>query len=588
MGLIPEEIISQVLDRCHIVEIVAGYVPLKRAGRNFKANCPFHHEKTPSFVVNPDKQIFHCFGCGEGGNVISFIAKQERLEFPEAVRFLAEKVGIQIPTDERSDPKVASLNQLIYQANELAADFFHTTLALAENESVVTAVKYLKGRGINLDIVKKFQLGFAPESWDKLINHLRSKNITINVMEKAGLVVPRENRDGFFDRFRNRIIFPIFDSRSRCVAFGARTMQEGVAAKYINSPETPIYTKGNHLYGFHLTKDAVRVKDFAIVVEGYMDFIIPFQAGVDNIVASLGTALTVEQIRLIRRYTENIVMLFDADKAGESAMIRSLDLLIEEGINVKVAILAAGEDPDSFIRKFGVEEFNERIAQAQPLIEYKLKTLMGKYSHKTVEGKASIAKEMLPTIAKFKNAVMKFGYIKQLSSLLAIPEQALLTELQKVPQLNSREEKIAPLVAPFIKARIVERNLLKLLLSDESLIPLLKDRVQADDFHDKDIRQIIGKILFLVDQGQEATAANLINTIGEGAVATMIAQLTASDEALTGDKEKMFHDFVNRIKSDQAKSKRQDLLGQIKDAEMSGDSNKLDELKHQFNQLIKR
>ena len=586
MGLIPEEIITQVLDRCDIVEVVSSYIPLKRAGRNFKACCPFHHEKTPSFVVNPDKQIYHCFGCGVGGNVISFVMQQEHVEFPEAMRMMAVKVGIVIP-ETSADEETLSLKEILYKANDLSAQFFHDTLVTSSEVGHI--IKYLKDRGINLDTVKKFKLGFAQEKWDSLLTHLKGKNVALSAMEKAGLIVPKENRDGYYDRFRDRIIFPIFDIKARCIAFGARATKETATAKYINSPETPLYTKGNHLYGFHITKDAVRAKDFVIVVEGYVDFIIPFQAGVDNIVASSGTALTTEQIRLLRRYTQNIVMLFDADAAGENAMVRSLDLLIEEGMNVKVATLAAGEDPDSFVRKFGVEQFNERITQALSLFDYKVKILMSRHSHKTPEGKAKISGEMLTTINRFQNAVVKFSYVKQLAHVLAVPEEALQIELQKIAGGTSQRKIELPQsqpVAPQV-ARNVERNLLKLMLEDEKFIGLIKEEVDPSDFQDERIRLVINQLFDWASQGKDLKAANVMSLFQDEGILQMISQLMTADDLIMVDKEKIYRDCVNRMKHEQVRSVRKDLLLQIRQAEVSGDQNRLDELKTKFNQLIK-
>ncbi len=323
MGLIAQEIITQILDRANIVEIIAGYIPLKQAGRNFKAPCPFHHEKTPSFVVNPDKQIFHCFGCGVGGNVVSFVMKQERMEFPEALRFLADKTGVEIPETEARNNPLAELRQQILKVNDVAAKFYHNNLLSDKSELAKSAREYLKNRGLGFDHASKFQLGLALDAWDGLLKVLREQNFSAGFLEKAGLLIAKNQGSGHYDRFRQRVIFPIFNARSEVVAFGARSMDKDNPAKYINSPETALYTKGQYLYGLNWAKDMIGRLDAVVVVEGYMDFITPFSAGVENVVASLGTALTVEQIRLIRRYTRNVVMLFDADPAGQAAMIRS-------------------------------------------------------------------------------------------------------------------------------------------------------------------------------------------------------------------------------------------------------------------------
>ena len=585
MGLIPDNVIAEVLERSDIVETIASYFPLKRAGRNFKANCPFHNEKTPSFVVNPDKQIFHCFGCGAGGNVISFVMQQERVEFPEALRMLAEKHNITVPSNNAADSETIGLKDLIFKANSLAASFFHNILVSPTGE-IAHVVKYLKDRGINLETVKKFEVGFAPDKWEGLLPHLKSKNIALSVMEKAGLIAPNENREGFHDRFRARITFPIYDVKGRCVAFGARTLKDDVSAKYINSPETAVYTKGRHLYGFHLTKDAVREKDFAIVVEGYMDFIVPFQAGATNIVASLGTALTTDQIRLLKRYANNIVMLFDADAAGENAMVRSLDLLVEEGMSVKVAALAPGEDPDSFVRKFGIEEFHKRIEEALPLFDYKFKNLTGRYSHKTSEGKDKIVSEMLTTILKFPSAVIRRDYIKRLSMDLVISEDALWSQAQKIKVSTQDKEIVSS--ATMAVANYAERNILRLMLTDESYIPLVKGEMALKDFEDEKIRGIVAEIFESLDQGRVMSTSQLLGRFDDRDTQQMISELLTVEEFLLVDREKIFRDCIGRIRSQQTKRLRTGLLHEIRAAEVSGDHNRLDELKHQFNQLIKR
>lgn len=591
MSLIPDDIIAQVIDRSDMVEVISSYIPLKRAGRNFKANCPFHHEKTPSFMVNPDKQIYHCFGCGVGGNVVSFVMKQEHMEFPEAIRFLALKVNIEIPTFERKDTASTNLRQEILKVNELAANYYHKILLSDKNDDAKYARDYLKKRGISLETVQKCSLGFAPDSWDSLLEHLKGQGLSLGLMEKAGLIIPRENREGYYDRFRNRIIFPIFDNRGSCRAFGGRALAKDDNAKYINSPETLVYIKGQHLYGFHVAKESIGQKDFAVVVEGYMDFVQPFQSGVNNIVASLGTALTVEQIRLIRRYTKNIVMLFDMDAAGEAAILRSLDTLVEESMNVKVAKLSEGEDPDSFIKKFGVEKFEENIQNALTLFDYKLNILVNRFDAKTIEGKAQISFEMLSTIGKFDNEIIKAGYISRLSKVLGVPEEALKAELKK----SFKEIKAAPKQEGHenrsqgsVPLRNVERHILKLMLEDETLILSTKKEVRVDDFQDVKIRNVISKLYELFDQGKKIDGQNLITSFEDEETQTMITQLVVEEEFGLGDKTKMHRDFVSRMKNDRLKSLRHGLLQQIREAEVAGDQQKLEDLKIQFNRLIKK
>lgn len=591
MGLIPEEVIAQVIDRCDIVETIASYIPLKRIGRSFKAVCPFHHEKTPSFIVNPDKQIFHCFGCGAGGNVVNFVMKQERMEFPEAVRFLAQKVNVSIPGDETPQARQGSnIRQAILRVNALAANFFHKTLLADKSPAVRNAREYLKNRGIDLDAVRVFQLGFAPHQWDALLTYLRQEGIGLGLMEKAGLIIPRENGQGYYDRFRNRIVFPIFDTRAHCRAFGARALDDEQGAKYLNSPETVIYTKGHHLYGFHLAKQAVVEEDFVIIVEGYVDCLIPYQAGVRNIVASLGTALTVDQIRLLRRYTPRVVMLFDMDPAGEAAMMRSLDTLIEEGMDVRVATLKDGEDPDSFVRRYGAVDFRARVAAAQTVFDYKLDVLTRRHGIQTADGKAQIAAAMLPTIYRFPNELIKAEYLKRLARAVDAPDDALAREYQKVGQALSTTISARiheQTTVNQARVRAVERGLLKLMIEKEEWIPKVRQELALEDFQDSKIRVAISRIFDFFEHGKKIDAVNLINSFEDASVQQMLSGIATEDEVI-GDREKMCQDCISRIKHDQLKLRRQELLQKIQEAESAGNFARVGELSRQFNQFIKR
>lgn len=592
MGLIPEDAIRQVLERSDIVEIISSYVPLKHAGRNFKALCPFHHEKTPSFVVNPEKQIFHCFGCGVGGNVFSFVMSQEHLDFAEAVRSLAAKAGIEIPQQQGKSPRSSEIRQELLRINQAAAEYYHNNLLSDKSPEALSARQYLKDRRVTLDIVKKFKLGLALNQWDGLIQHLGKKNISLKLMEKAGLIVPQQNKQGFYDRFRNRIAFPIFDVNGKTVAFGARAMESAPSAKYINSPETELYTKGHHLYGFHLAKEAVGRLDAIVVVEGYMDFIMPFQSGVQNIVASLGTALTENQIRLMRRFTKNIIMLFDADRAGESAMVRSLDVLLEEGMNVRVATLGVqDQDPDSFVRTYGVEKFQERIDQAESLFDFKLKFLIKRCGLETIENRAKISGEMLLTIDKFKDMIVKTEYLKRLSLKLAVSQDALWAELKKIASQNSgrvsrREEgKTAPAVPETLRA--VERDLLRLMLTERNFLQDIRNQVELADFQNPYVRDVVTRIYDLYDQGKDVNLPEVMSGFPDQKIVQFLSNLLASEDGLIGDKKRIHRDCVQRLKQDRLKFQRRNIVHKMEQAREQGDHFELDKLTREFNLLIK-
>jgi len=590
MGLIPEDVIAQVIDRSDIVEVVSAYVPLKKAGRNFKANCPFHNEKSPSFVVNPDKQIFRCFGCGVGGNVVNFVMKHDHMEFPEAIRLLAEKVNVVIPESANAhshDHRRLSILKL----NKIACDFFYNNLFSDKSSAAQKAREYLKKRKLGLETAKTFQIGFALDQWDGLIKYLRKQDVNLRLIEEAGLIIPRDNREGYYDRFRNRIIFPIFDTRSQCRAFGARTMEVGdkVGAKYINSPETPVYTKGHYVYAFNLSKANISAEDSVIITEGYMDCIVPYQAGVKNIVASLGTALTPEQVRVLKRYTQNVLMLFDSDSAGESAIMRSLDMLAEEGLQVKIVRLPEGHDPDSYICDFGVVSFKEHVENALSLFDFKFNLLASRFDMHEVEGKEKISKSMLETINKFDSAVIQSGYVRKLAQKLDVPEQALLDEMKKADRvLSSRSYQMRPKVQVANKnIRAVEENILKLLFEDESFISSSRNDMDLADIEDERIRDVISKIYEIFDQGKKITVPGVMGCIQDENTLDLISQLVVSEHIGREHNKQLYNDYIDRIKKDRLKQQRHNIMQQIREAEDSGNHSKVEKLLEKFNRSLK-
>jgi DNA primase len=592
MGLIPNDIINRVIERSDIVETIGNYTALKKAGRNFKGLCPFHNEKTPSFVVNPDKQIFHCFGCGAGGNVIGFLMRQEHMDFPEAVRFLADRSGIVIPEDGSAAPNPSrQLREEILKINALAAAFFHEVLLTSREADAKAARDYLKGRGVGLEVVKKFQLGFALNEWDALLKYLRSKNVSEELIAKAGLIIAREGKSGHYDRFRNRIIFPILDIQGRSVAFGARAMKDEEGAKYINSPETAVYTKGQHMFGLSLSKPAVGQTDKIIVVEGYMDMIMPFIHGVENIAASLGTALTTDQIKLVRRYTPNVVMLFDTDAAGQAAIVRSLDLLIDEGMNVRVATLAQDEDPDSFIRQQGLESFNARIEKAQPLLDFKFNWLVQQHDAATAEGKSKIAQELLATINRFKSEVAKYELTKDLARKLNVPESVLLKQAasvkgrQEVSVVAAVEKKIEIKLSASTLAG--QELLLALFLKDMAWVKAAQEHIGPEDFSEGPSRRVVDVIWSLSAETNEWSVNDLLMRLQDEPAQSLVTAVVSVEEGKLTDPARLFTDCIGKIQKEKQKKARGRLLEAIRQAEALRDTEKLNQLKEEFNQLLK-
>jgi len=582
-GRIPENILDDILSRVDIVEIIAGYLPLKRSGRNFKTCCPFHHEKTPSFMVSPDRQIYHCFGCGESGNAFKFLMRYERLDFPEAVEALARKTGVILPQDERHQSKTSGLSAQVYRINELAAGFYAGNLNSPQG---MKPKDYLLKRGIKEETIHGLKLGLALDRWDSLINNLRPKSISLDLLEKAGLVINKEG-GGYYDRFRNRIIFPIFDIKDRVLGFGARVLDNSLP-KYLNSPETPVYTKGRHLYGFNLAKESIRENDFVAIVEGYLDFIIPYQEGLKNIVASLGTALTVEQVRFLKRYTHNVVMVYDADSAGELATLRSLDIFIEEEMNVKIVSLPKGLDPDSFVRKYGGAAFRDKIINAQNILDYKLGILKSRYNLKEIEGVAKVSALMLETIAKFKNAVLKSEYLRKLAQELNIREEALLQDLHKVKTEGPNSVAHMTIHRRVNSVNPTEKLLMSLMLEESSLINRIRDTLDVKDFQDERISRIVSIMFDLVDQGKAVEPQILMNHLGDDISELVCESVFLPPAASESHKERVVDNCIQRMKSDRMKLERERLHEQIKAAQALGDNETLKRLTEEFHCLIKK
>ena len=583
-GRIPENILEEILSRVNIVEIISACMPLKRSGRNFKANCPFHHEKTPSFMVSPDRQIFHCFGCGESGNAFKFLMKYERMDFPEAVETLARKTGVILPQATSHDAKIDNLFNQLYKANELATGYYEANLESASGRS---AKEYLLKRGLNQDTIKSLRLGFAPDKWDGLINCLRQKSMDLSLIEKAGLVLAKD-KGGYYDRFRNRMIFPIADIKSRILGFGARVLDASLP-KYINSPETPVYTKGKNLYGIDLAKDSIRELDCAVVVEGYLDFILPFQEGLKNIVASLGTALTLEQVRILKRFTHNVVMIYDPDAAGETATLRSLDIFIEEDMSVCVVTLPKGFDPDSFVREHGIESLKEKVKLAKNLFDYKLGVLKSRHDSKDIQSKAVIAAGMLETINKFNNAVLKSEYIKRLAQELDIKEDALFQEAKKFKKEKPDIEPVRQQALKPLAINPTEKLLIQLMLEESQLINNIRDNLEPADFQDERASKFVSILFDLASQGKNLEPNFLMEYFQDSDISTLVCEsVFAENNESKQHKEKVVSDCINRLKAEKLRLKKHYLHEQIKLAQSLGEEDKLQKLMEEFQYLAKR
>jgi len=430
---IPDHKIEEVRAASDIVDIVSDYVRLKKQGSNYFGLCPFHNEKTPSFSVNLSMGIYKCFGCSKGGNVFQFVIEMESIGFPEAVRMLAERAGIPLPEQEE-DREQASEIESIYHALRFAARFFYDQLTQAEAGK--PALAYLTGRGFTPKTIKHFGLGYAPDRWDALLKEAEQNHVAPEMLEKAGLVLPRKEKDGHYDRFRGRAIFPIFSHVGKVLGFGGRIMTPAPdQPKYINSPETKVYNKSRVLYGLYQAKHAIRKSEEVILVEGYTDVISMHQAGVANVVASSGTALTPEQVKMLGRYTKRVLMLYDADTAGADAALRGIDLVLSQGLSAYAIALPGGEDPDSFVREHGGEAFREyakKHRQGFAAFIYDMARRNGRLD--TPEGQAETMHAILASIARIPDPLMQETFMRRASEVLDVPDMQLRPVLSKLLQ----------------------------------------------------------------------------------------------------------------------------------------------------------
>ena len=527
----PQTFIDDLRRQADIVRVVGDYVTLKKKGANWMACCPFHQEKTPSFSVNPSKNIFYCFGCGKGGSVFNFVMELEGLSFPESVKVVAEKAGVPLPElvdDKRFEAKRKEADEVI-QLNAWALEFWERHLA-EENAEARAAREYVEGRGISDETRGTFRLGYAPNSWDALGNYLKSKGSTIGQIERSGLVVKKE-QGGYYDRFRGRLIFPVMDAQGRPVAFGARAMRPGDEPKYLNSPETAAYTKGRHLFGLNVTRDEIRRKKFAILVEGYLDLIVPFQHGVRNVVASLGTALTPEQAKLLNRFARKVVVNYDGDRAGINAAKRAIEVLLPEDFEVKVLVLPDGADPDEFVRARGVEEYNLRRGQAVPHVQFVLEQATRERSLRNPAQKAEAVEEVLPFLRAVRNPIQKREYFDMTMDALRVEDPGLRQDLWKTA--SARDPKAAS--GEDVKKRVVrasagaptvaEKRLLELLLHDAELRRSVLPQVHESDFESLATAAVFDALRRAEAAGAEVSFEALSELIGEDPAAAHLPEL---------------------------------------------------------------
>ncbi|MBA3769659.1 MAG: DNA primase [Blastocatellia bacterium] len=539
--LYPQYFIDDLKNRADLVRIIQPYAQdLKKKGANWMACCPFHQEKTPSFSVNPSKGFYKCFGCGKGGTAYNFLMEIEGLNFPEAVKRVAEISGVMLPepvddvsyenSKKKRDEKKQLADQVI-ELNQIALGYWEAELQ-KKNAKATAARAYLGERGITAEIQNAFRIGFSPDSWNGLLTVLRESGADEKAIVESGLVSVNEEKERAFDRFRGRIMFPVLDVNGRPIAFGARAMGDD-QPKYLNSPETPAYTKGEHLYGLFQGKDAIRKKGFAILVEGYLDLIALAEFGITNVAASLGTAFTPEQSKLLNRFTQKIVINYDGDSAGVKAARRAIEHLLPQNFDVKVLVLPDGKDPDDFIRENGVDAYNDRRGKATPFLRFALDASVRERNLNNAKQKAEAIEEFLSLLLTINNSVQRRESFDQAMTYFRVDDPALKKELWSTLKSGAYHnvERTAGKVAriALAKVTIAERRLLGLLTFDRELGDIILPTIERSDYENLATADLFAAYIDIHNAGNNIDAESLLNYIGDDEAAVSLVHELLSD-----------------------------------------------------------
>jgi DNA primase len=545
--LYPQHFIDELKSRADLIRIIEPYAPLKKRGANWMGCCPFHQEKTPSFSVNPAKGFYKCFGCGKGGSAFNFVMEMEGLNFPEAIRRVAELSGVPLPEpiDDKQFQKTKKrreeqkkLSDQIIELNRIALEFWEHHLQ-ENNAHSKAAREYLERRRISPETQKAFRIGFAPDSWDALLTLLKEKGADAQLIEQSGLVSKNEEKNRIYDRFRGRIIFPVLDINGRPIAFGARILSQG-EPKYLNSPETPAYVKGEHLYGLFQNKEEIRRKKFAILVEGYLDLIALYQHGIRNAAASLGTAFTPEQSKLLGRFARKVVVNYDGDKAGVKAARRAIETLLLDDFEIKVLILPDGADPDDFLKANGAESYNNLRGQAFPFLQFVLENAVRERNIALPKAKAEAIEDILPVLSAVKNPIQKRESFDQAMNFLRVDDQILRRDLWKNLKLGARLEKetIKQQVARATQAKmtVAEQRLLELLIYDSELRAEILPQIDEHDIEALATASVFRALNVIHQNGLEVTTKNLLELVeGDDLASDFVPVLLMSEPAREAD-----------------------------------------------------
>ena len=565
MARYSDEIIDDVRQSNDIVDVISQYVRLKRSGRNYFGLCPFHNEKSPSFSVSPEKQIFHCFGCGVGGNVFTFLTKIEGINFVEAVQLLAERANIQLPTLENNmDSAKEALKAKVYKVNEFTANYYHENLYKPESK---IAQEYVKKRKLSNETLKSFQIGFSGK-FDELYRELKKQGFEDREILESGLVNKNE-RGQFIDRYRNRLMFPICDARGRVIAFGGRVLDDS-KPKYINSPENVVYSKGRHLYGLNVAKK-YDIKKRLLIVEGYMDVISLHQREIHNVVASLGTALTQQQGYLLRNHTEQIILSYDSDEAGQTAKVRAMEILQNMGCDIRVLQMEGAKDPDEYVIQYGNARFQNLVDKAISVIEFKVKILRQSLNLENTNDKIKFLNEIAKLISKIDNSMEREVYIEKIAKEYDVSKEAIYAEVNKLTYKETSDEKILNKTKPVIKhsenintnnvSEAIKRReniVLAILLSgDISVYQIIKQNIQVEDFKDIINQKIARKLYEEFDNGNSNINAIIDNLSEEEQ--NHITMIMAEDYGID-DVEKAIDDVIQSYEKEKLNERKFKIL----------------------------
>jgi DNA primase len=577
---IPDEKVQEVRDASSIVDVVSQYVSLKKRGKTFSGLCPFHQEKTPSFTVDPIRGFYHCFGCGEGGDVFSFIMKMEKTGFLEAVRTLADRVNIHLPSYEKEDARNQEI-ELLYRANQVAADFYRTCLWNTQDGK--SALQYISKRGFQQKTLETFRIGYAPNQWDGLIKKAEQSGIKPEALLRAGLIVPRKDGRGHYDRFRGRLMFPIFNISGRVVGFGGRILAaaEGVP-KYINTSETPIYQKSHILYGLFHSKNGIRRENRVLLVEGYTDMMRFYQCGFDYAVASSGTALTEGQAKLLTQYAPRVVLVFDGDSAGLRAAIRGIDVVLAAGLHVEIAALPKGTDPDAFLIKYGSDDMQKCLKDAFSFVDFQLMQMRGRSSLSNPIEKAEAARSLILSVSKIRDPMVRQIAIKDIAEKLDVEESVLLQELNRMPVQASGS---VPEITPPVQKKSGRREKAEggliafLLLGGESWSELVFRTLTPDFFSSSETRLLFEEISMDVSRGQSPDAKRLMDHFRENPkMTTFISHLLTEEMVQRTDISQFGLDCLLRILEEKYQEKMDVIKKRLKIEQAEGD----DRAKHEW------